>query len=48
MNDAALILAGWTVVRVWEHVPLPEAVATVVSTLAASRPAPATGDDALS
>jgi DNA mismatch endonuclease, patch repair protein len=32
-NDAALILAGWTVVRLWEHVPLDEAVATVVAAL---------------
>jgi DNA mismatch endonuclease (patch repair protein) len=37
MNDAALILAGWTVVRLWEHVPLDHAIATVVTTLAASR-----------
>jgi DNA mismatch endonuclease, patch repair protein len=37
MNDAALILAGWTVVRLWEHVPLEHAIATVVTTLAASR-----------
>jgi len=36
VNDAALILAGWTVVRLWEHVPLDEAIATVVTTLAAS------------
>jgi DNA mismatch endonuclease (patch repair protein) len=35
VNDAALILAGWTVVRLWEHVPLDEAVTTVVTTLAA-------------
>jgi len=31
INDAALILAGWTVVRLWEHVPLDEAVSTVVT-----------------
>jgi DNA mismatch endonuclease (patch repair protein) len=37
VNDAALILAGWTVVRLWEHVPLDQAIATVVTTLAASR-----------
>ena len=48
VNDAALILAGWTVVRLWEHVPLDEAIATVVTTLAASRrpeptPLPAAG-----
>jgi DNA mismatch endonuclease, patch repair protein len=36
VNDAALILAGWTVVRLWEHVPLDEAVTTVVTALAAS------------
>ena len=36
MNDAALSGAGWTVVRLWEHVPLDEAVATVVRTLAAT------------
>ena len=39
MNDAALILAGWTVVRLWEHVPVDEAIATVVMALAASRKA---------
>jgi len=36
INDAALILAGWTVVRLWEHVPLDEATGTVVTALAAS------------
>ena len=36
VNDAALILAGWTVVRLWEHVPLDEAVTTVVTALTAS------------
>jgi DNA mismatch endonuclease (patch repair protein) len=36
VNDAALILAGWTVVRLWEHVPLDEAVTTVVTTLTAA------------
>ena len=36
VNDAALILAGWTVVRLWEHVPLNEAVATVVTALTAT------------
>ena len=39
VNDAALILDGWTVVRLWEHVPLDEAVATVVATLTATGPA---------
>jgi G:T-mismatch repair DNA endonuclease (very short patch repair protein) len=33
VNDAALILAGWTVVRLWEHVPIDEAVGTVVTAL---------------
>jgi DNA mismatch endonuclease, patch repair protein len=28
--DAALVQAGWTVVRLWEHVPLADAVALVV------------------
>jgi len=42
INDAALILAGWTVVRLWEHVPLDEAVSTVVTALAApAAPGPA-------
>jgi DNA mismatch endonuclease, patch repair protein len=42
VNDAALILAGWTVVRLWEHVPLNEAVATVITTLTATgAPGPA-------
>ena len=40
VNDAALILAGWTVVRLWEHVPLEEAISTVVTTLAANPPPP--------
>ena len=29
--DEALAQAGWTVVRLWEHVPLPDAVAAVVA-----------------
>jgi DNA mismatch endonuclease, patch repair protein len=29
--DAALADAGWTVVRLWEHVPVTEAVAAVVA-----------------
>ena len=37
INDAALILAGWTVVRLWEHVPLDEAVTTVVTAVQASQ-----------
>ncbi|HEV2371830.1 MAG TPA: very short patch repair endonuclease [Streptosporangiaceae bacterium] len=32
-GDAALTEAGWQVVRIWEHVPLPEAVAAVVLAL---------------
>jgi DNA mismatch endonuclease (patch repair protein) len=32
-NDAALTLAGWAVIRLWEHVPLDEAIATVVTAL---------------
>jgi len=31
--DAALELAGWQVVRLWEHVPLDDAVAAVVTAL---------------
>jgi DNA mismatch endonuclease, patch repair protein len=42
INDAALILAGWTVVRLWEHVPLDEAVSAVVTALGATvAPGPA-------
>jgi DNA mismatch endonuclease, patch repair protein len=33
INDAALILAGWTVVRLWEHLSLDEAITTVVTAL---------------
>ena len=40
VNDAALILAGWTVVRLWEHVPIDEAVTTVLTALAATDPPP--------
>jgi DNA mismatch endonuclease (patch repair protein) len=36
VNDAALILADWTVVRLWEHVPLDEAVTTVITALTAT------------
>ena len=36
VNDAALILAGWTVVRLWEHVPIDEAVGIVVTALTAT------------
>jgi DNA mismatch endonuclease (patch repair protein) len=41
VNDAALILAGWTVVRLWEHVPVNDAVATVVTALTANSAAAA-------
>ena len=34
LNDTALAVAGWTVIRLWEHVPLDEAVTTVVAALA--------------
>ena len=44
INDAALILAGWTVIRLWEHVPLDEAVTTVVTAITATAAAgPRTG-----
>lgn len=36
LNDAALIRAGWTVVRIWEHVPLDEAVVRVLSAIEAA------------
>src|ERR1700720_953884 len=46
VNDAALILAGWTVVRLWEHVPLDQAVGTVVTALTATvAPDPASPAD---
>lgn len=32
-NDAALRDAGWTVVRLWEHVPLIDAVETILRAL---------------
>jgi len=38
-TDAALIQAGWTVVRLWEHVPVEEALATVVAAVGDPRPA---------
>jgi DNA mismatch endonuclease, patch repair protein len=40
-TDAALILAGWSVVRLWEHVPLDEAIVAVVTTLGPARRASA-------
>jgi DNA mismatch endonuclease (patch repair protein) len=33
-NDAALRAAGWTVVRLWEHAPVDDGVATVEAALA--------------
>ena len=36
--DEALTEAGWTVVRVWEHEPLTDAVAAVADALRAGRP----------
>jgi DNA mismatch endonuclease (patch repair protein) len=49
--DAALVAAGWQVVRVWEHVPLDAAVAAVVGALTpgaapAAADAPVPADDA--
>jgi DNA mismatch endonuclease, patch repair protein len=44
-NDAALVLAGWSVVRLWEHVPLDEAIATVVTALGPGRLAQLTRPD---
>ena len=35
--DAALAQAGWTVIRLWEHVPLPDAVAAVVTAVGTPR-----------
>jgi len=39
-NDDALSLAGWSVIRLWEHVPLNEAVTAVVTAVGAARAAP--------
>lgn len=36
--DAALEQAGWTVVRLWEHVPVTEAVALVTAAVGDPRP----------
>jgi len=38
--DSALERAGWQVVRLWEHVPLDDAVAAVVTVLSLPRPPP--------
>jgi DNA mismatch endonuclease (patch repair protein) len=43
-NDAALILAGWSVVRLWEHVPLEAALDTVVTALTATSKAAPRGE----
>jgi DNA mismatch endonuclease (patch repair protein) len=36
--DAALAAAGWRVVRIWEHVPLADAIAAVTAVLAREPP----------
>ncbi len=36
--DHALAQAGWTVVRLWEHVPLEDAVAAVIAAVGTPRP----------
>ena len=38
--DDALSEAGWTVIRLWEHVPLPDAVATVVAAVGTPKTPP--------
>jgi DNA mismatch endonuclease (patch repair protein) len=38
--DAALAQAGWTVLRLWEHVPLPDAVAAVVTAVGTPKALP--------
>jgi DNA mismatch endonuclease, patch repair protein len=38
LNNDALTLAGWTVVRLWEHVPLDRAVETVVEAIGTRQP----------
>jgi DNA mismatch endonuclease, patch repair protein len=35
--DAALSAAGWQVVRIWEHVPLTDALAAVIAALGETR-----------
>jgi DNA mismatch endonuclease, patch repair protein len=39
-TDAALAEAGWTVVRLWEHVPLADAVAAVIAAVGNPRSLP--------
>jgi DNA mismatch endonuclease (patch repair protein) len=36
LNNTALTVAGWTVIRVWEHVPLDDAINTVVAAIQTS------------
>ena len=36
LNNTALTLAGWTVIRLWEHVPLDDAVNMVVTAIRAT------------
>ena len=43
-NDDALVIAGWSVIRLWEHIPLDEAVTAVVTALG---PRPAHPDPVL-
>jgi DNA mismatch endonuclease (patch repair protein) len=43
--DAALAEAGWRVVRLWEHVPLEDAVTAVVTALGGSARRAASPDD---
>jgi DNA mismatch endonuclease (patch repair protein) len=38
--DAALTDAGWTVVRLWEHVSIPDAVAAVIAAVGEPRALP--------
>jgi DNA mismatch endonuclease (patch repair protein) len=39
--DTALAAAGWSVVRIWEHEALADAVAAVLAALASRQPSPA-------
>ena len=38
--DTALAAAGWSVVRIWEHEPVADAVAAVLAALASRQPPP--------
>jgi DNA mismatch endonuclease (patch repair protein) len=42
--DAALAAAGWRVVRIWEHVPLADAITAVTAALQGDSPAALQGD----